>query len=104
MIPSGVPTVDVRQVAAVLTSSVATVWAWHQRAGTGLSATSFRLSPATVADMPWPSGDLTAAVQACEAGDIEAGRRAADAAFGVDARTSDIFAVFMASLVTRRRT
>ncbi len=104
VIPSSTPTVDVRHVAAVLTSSVATVWAWHQRAGTGLSATSFRLSPATVADMPWPAGDLTAAVQACEAGDIEAGRRAADAAFGVDARTSDIFAVFMASLATRRRT
>lgn len=104
VIPSSTPTVAVRHVAAVLTSSVATVWAWHQRAGTGLSATSFRLSPATVADMPWPAGDLTAAVQACEAGDIEAGRRAADAAFGVDARTSDIFAVFMASLATRRRT
>lgn len=98
----GSPTVT--EVAAVLSSSVATVWAWHRRAGTGLSSTAFRLSPSSAAEMPWPAGDVSAAVVAFTAGDIAEGRRLCDVAFGVGATDHEVFAEFMASLAPRRRT
>ena len=52
-------TTSVDEIAAVLTSPVASVLAWQLAAGTGLSTTSMRVGPALLAQLPWPAGDLT---------------------------------------------
>jgi hypothetical protein len=71
------------QIAAVLTSPFASAWAWHRAAGTGLSSGSIRLGPAMLADLPWPGGELTDAVDALRDGDVRACGRAADRAWGI---------------------
>jgi hypothetical protein len=73
------------EIAAVLTSPSVSVWAWHQRAGTGLSADSIRLGPTMLADLPWPVGALDAAVSALRAGDVVGCGRLVDAAYGIPA-------------------
>lgn len=75
------------EIAAVLTSPVATVCAWHRCAGTGLSASSMRLGPRVVSPLPWPAGDLGPAVEALEAGDVAGCGRAVDEAYGVTDET-----------------
>jgi SAM-dependent methyltransferase len=88
----GVPALTARPVAgvdpwalgAVLTSPVATVWAWQRAAGTGLSAGAVRLGPRWLAELPWPRGDLTVAIGALRAGDVAACGEAVVAAYGVD--------------------
>lgn len=87
----GVPVITARPldgadrwaIAAVLTSAVATVWAWHRAAGTGLSAHTVRLGPRWLGELPWPAGDLTGAVTALRAGDVAACGRAVHAAYGL---------------------
>lgn len=71
------------EIAAVLTSPVATAWAWHRCAGSGLSAASLRTGPAVLARLPWPEGDLAGAVRALVDGDIDGCGRLVDQAFGV---------------------
>ena len=71
------------EIAAVLTSPLASAWLWHRGAGTGLSADTIRLSPVTLAALPWPSGDLGAAVAALRSGDVRTCGAAVDAAYGV---------------------
>jgi len=86
----GVPVLTVRpaagaavaEVAAVLTSPVATAWAWHRAAGTGLSATALRLGPRWLAELPWPAGPLDDAVAALAAGDVERCGASVLAAYG----------------------
>lgn len=84
----GVPVVTVRPragvdlwaIAAVLTSPVATAWAWHRAAGTGRGAAAVRLGPRWMTEMPWPAGSLTPAVAALRDGDrIGCGHRVVDA-------------------------
>jgi len=58
------------EIAAVLTSPVATSAAWWASAGSGLSATSVRISPRLIAATPWPAGDLRDAVQHLREGRI----------------------------------
>ena len=58
------------QIAAVLTSPVASAWAWHRQAGTGLSAGTIRLGPVLLGELPWPAGRLDAAVHALRADDV----------------------------------
>jgi SAM-dependent methyltransferase len=72
-------------IAAVLTSPVASAWVWHRGAGTGLAADAIRLSPAGLGELPWPTGDLAPAVTALREGDVRACGRAVDAAYGVGA-------------------
>ena len=72
------------EFAATLTSPVATAWAWHRCAGSGLSAASLRTGPAVLADLPWPAGELSGAVAALTAGDIDGCGQLVDHAFGVD--------------------
>lgn len=74
---------DPASIAAVLTSPVASATAWWERAGTGLSPGAMRLSPASVASLPWPPGDLGPAVSALAAGDVEGCGRAVITAFGI---------------------
>ena len=69
----------------MLTSPVASAWAWQRAGGTGLSAAAVRLGPRWLAELPWPSGDLGGAVEALETGDVEACGDAVTAAYGVDA-------------------
>lgn len=45
---------DLESIASVINSPIAALIAWHGRAGTGLSPTSLRLSPASVLGLPWP--------------------------------------------------
>jgi hypothetical protein len=74
---------DVWTAAAVLTSPVATAWAWRRAAGTGLSARTLRLGPRWLADLPWPAAPLEPAVEALRDGDVEACGAAVDDAFGL---------------------
>jgi hypothetical protein len=76
--------VDVRAVAAVLTSPVASAWVWQRAGGTGLSAGAVRLGPRWLAELPWPSGDLAGAVEALDAGDVLACGDAVSAAYGIE--------------------
>jgi SAM-dependent methyltransferase len=82
-------TATVWELAAVLTSPVASVLAWHAGGGTGLSTTSVRVGPAVLAATPWPAGSLTRAVSALHAGDIEACGRAVTEAYGLAADGPD---------------
>jgi len=72
------------EIAAVLSSPFVSAWLWHRGAGTGLSASSIRLSPVVLAELPWPAGSLTAAVDALRAGDVRGCAAEVDGAFGVD--------------------
>jgi hypothetical protein len=76
---------DVWSVAAVLTSPVASAWAWHRAAGTGLSARSLRLGPRWLAELPWPAGSLAGAVDALAASDVVGCGAAVSDAYGLGA-------------------
>jgi len=82
------------EIAAVLTSPVASAWLWHRGAGTGLSADAIRLSPVTLAALPWPSGDLGPAVAALQHGDVRGCGAAIDDAY----RVGDASPLFGAAL------
>lgn len=75
---------DVWSLAAVLTSPVASAWAWHRAAGTGLSARSLRLGPRWLAELPWPAGSLADAVDALSSGDVPGCGTAVAEAYGLD--------------------
>jgi N-6 DNA Methylase len=87
----GVPLITVRPspltgvwpVAAVLTSPVASAWAWHRAAGTGLSAHTLRLGPRWLADLPWPEVSVAAAIEALRDGDVAACGAAVSNAYGL---------------------
>ena len=72
------------EIAAVLTSPVASALIAEQSVGSGLSHRAMRVSQRTLGLLPWPKGDLAAAASALRAGDMEGCGRAVDAAFGVD--------------------
>jgi hypothetical protein len=71
------------EIAAVLTSSVASAWLWHRGAGTGLSADAIRLSPVTLGALPWPAGPLDRAVEALRHGDTRGCSAAVSDAYGI---------------------
>jgi hypothetical protein len=75
--------VDPWQIAAVLTSPVASALIAGQSAGSGLSPTTVRVSQRTLGALDWPGGDLRAAVAALRDDDIAACGRSVDAAYGV---------------------
>jgi hypothetical protein len=75
------------EIAAVLTSPVASAWAWHRSAGTGLSHDAIRLGPVVLADLPWPAGDLDDAVVALVSGDVRSCAAAVHQAYGLGARS-----------------
>ncbi len=52
---------ELEQIASVINSPIAALIAWHERAGTGLSPTSLRLSPSSVLNLPWPANDISPA-------------------------------------------
>lgn len=71
------------EVAAVLTSPIASALIAEQSVGSGLSTKTVRVSQRTLGLLPWPAGDLAAAVDALRAGDVVGCGRAVDAAYGV---------------------
>ena len=71
------------EIAAVLTSPAASVWAWHERGGTGMSANTIRVGPAMLAALPWPDADLVDAVEALRHGDLVGCGAAVDEAYGI---------------------
>jgi len=71
------------QIAAVLSAPSVSVWAWHRRGGTGLSSGTLRLGPTMLAELPWPAGNLGAAVEALHRGDVPACGRLVDIAYGL---------------------
>jgi SAM-dependent methyltransferase len=80
---------DVWAMAALLTSPVASALIAEQSVGSGLSATTVRVSQRTLGALPWPEGSLRDAVHALHNGDIEGCGRAVDAAFGIAATDDD---------------
>lgn len=72
------------ELAAVLNSPMVSVLAWQAAAGTGLSTTSVRVSPVTLASMPWPRGSVAAAAEAVRQTDMEAAARLTCAAYGLN--------------------
>lgn len=99
--PRSATTVD--HLAAVLTSAVASVLAWHQAAGTGRSATTIRLGPRLVESIPWPAGSLTTAARAVADRDPLACGRAVHEAYGLDVDDEALswWAAHLARLATR---
>lgn len=97
----GVPLITVRppdhglapSIAAVLTSPVASAWAWHRAAGTGLSAQSLRLGPRWLSELPWPAGSVHGAVAALAAGDVAACGVAVTEAYGIEAASPEAAAL-----------
>jgi hypothetical protein len=77
------------EIAAVLTAPIASVVAWHVGAGTGLSTTTVRLGPATLAETPWPAGSLHDAAAALSAGNLADCARAVCTAYGLGAAEID---------------
>ncbi len=77
------------ELEAVLNSPVASAICWHLGAGTGLSTTSVRVGPGVLGRVPWPSGDLTAAIAAMRRGNATACGVAIMDAFGVVASEAD---------------
>ena len=71
------------QLAAALTSPVGSAFIAAQSVGSGLSATTVRMSQRTLGTLAWPAGDLADAVAALRAGDLAACGRAVDAAYDV---------------------
>jgi SAM-dependent methyltransferase len=84
---NGMATAD--ELAAVVTSPVASVLAWQLAAGTGLSTTTVRVRPALLAQLAWPAGDLAAATEALIDGDVEGCGRAVTAAYKIDGRAAE---------------
>jgi hypothetical protein len=72
------------ELAAVLTSPVATISAWWASAGSGLSSNSLRISPQLIAATPWPQGDLTEAIAHLRNGQIIKCGQAVSAAYGIE--------------------
>ena len=71
-------------LAAVLTSPTASLHIAAQSVGSGLSATTVRVSQRTLGELPWPAGDTGEAVEALRAGDVVSCGRLVDSAYGVD--------------------
>lgn len=64
---------ELEQIASVINSPIAALIAWHERAGTGLSPTSLRLSPSSVLNLPWPANDISpSALQTLSDGEFAA--------------------------------
>ncbi len=74
------------EIAALLTSPVASAWAWARSAGTGLSAGAIRLGPVMLAELPGPARSLRAAAAALQAGDVRSCGSAVVGAFGLAGR------------------
>jgi hypothetical protein len=94
------------EIAAVLTSPVTSAWLWHRGAGSGLSADAIRLSPVTLAALPWPSGDLRHGVDALRRGDIRGCGSAVDTAYGIvdDAELFDWWSALLERIELRQPT
>lgn len=92
---------QVWEVAAVLTSPVASVWAWHRRGGTGMSADTIRIGPVMLAALPWPSGSLDRAVDRLRSDDIVGCGREVASAYDVPADAAARMMAWWSPIVDR---
>ena len=90
------------EIAAVLTSGFASAWLWHRSAGTGLSANSIRQSPVVLAELPWPKGDIGAAVEALRRGDVRTCSEEIDRAYGLSETLTAWWEPLLQRIETRR--
>jgi len=72
------------EIAAVLTSPVASVLAWQHGAGTGLSTRAVRIAPAAIAAVPWPALPLGSAVTALRDGAVAECGELVASAYGLE--------------------
>ncbi len=89
------------EIAAVLCAPSVSVWAWHRRGGSGLSAGAIRVSPGLLAELAWPAGDLSPAVTALQAGDVIEAGRLADVAYRHEVSERDACVEWWAPLVSQ---
>ncbi len=93
------------EVAAVLTSPAASAWAWHRRAGSGLSAGAIRVGPAVLAELPWPPAAgrpaLRAAVEALRDGDVRTCGARVDESYGLSPEERDPLGAWWTAAVDR---
>ena len=87
--------------APVRSMDVASLVAWHVAAGTGLSTSTVRVAPAVLASVPWPAGDLEAAVDALISGDVPDCGRLVALAYGVPADEADVMLAWWRSRLPR---
>jgi SAM-dependent methyltransferase len=101
------PGVSPWEIAAVLTSPAASVWAWHRQGGSGLSPNTIRIGPVVLAALAWPAGPLDAAVAALQSGDVVECGRLVDVAYGLtieeQAATLSWWGPILDRIVTRTR-
>jgi hypothetical protein len=92
----------VDRIEAVLTSPVASAMCWHVGGGTGLSTRTVRVGPGVLAAVPWPAGDLAAAIDAMLEGDpVECGRRVTEA-YGIGGPVANDLLTWWAARLPRR--
>ncbi|MEM9748261.1 MAG: N-6 DNA methylase [Actinomycetota bacterium] len=91
------------RIVALLTSPFASAWAWHRNGGTGLSATTIRVGPTLLADLPWPAGDLDDAAHALADGDLATCGRLVHRAYGLDADSRERLIEWWLPTVEERR-
>jgi SAM-dependent methyltransferase len=90
---------SVWQIAAVLTSPVASAAAWHHAAGTGLSTTTVRIGPSVLAGVPWPSGELDRAVAELRGGEVVQCGRAVVDAYGLRGEVAEALMAWWTALL-----
>jgi SAM-dependent methyltransferase len=89
------------EIAAVLTSPAASVWAWHRQGGSGMSPNAIRVGPAILAELVWPDGPLIEAVAALKSGDIVRCGRLVDRAYGLSNDEQDLVMSWWMTILDR---
>jgi hypothetical protein len=89
------------EIAAVLTSPVASAFVARRAAGTGMSARVVRVTARHLHAVPWPAGDLGQAVAAIRAGDVLACGAHVVRAYGITGPDADALLEWWATRVRR---
>jgi SAM-dependent methyltransferase len=100
-VTTATPTGDtsVWEIAAVLTSPIASVISWQTGGGSGLSTTSVRIGPALVGSIPWPDGSLADATEALQNGRIIDCACAVMSAYGLEGDEFDALLAWWSGLL-----
>jgi hypothetical protein len=89
------------EIAAVLTSPVASAFVARRAAGTGMSARVVRVTARHLHAVPWPAGDLGPAVAAIRAGDVLACGAHVVRAYGITGSAADTLLEWWGARVRR---
>lgn len=91
------------EIAAVLTSPVPSALIARRSAGTGLTPGTVRIRARHLAELPWPSGSLAAAVEALRSGDVDQCAELVSIAYGIPADARHRLQSWWLSMARRRR-